>query len=33
VPGVRVATMEAFNDALARALATPGPSLVEAMLA
>jgi acetolactate synthase-1/2/3 large subunit len=33
VPGVRVKTMEAFNDALARALATPGPNLVEAMLA
>jgi acetolactate synthase-1/2/3 large subunit len=33
VPGVRVRTMEEFNDALARALATQGPNLVEAMLA
>ncbi|MBX6370511.1 MAG: hypothetical protein IRZ04_21275, partial [Rhodospirillales bacterium] len=33
VPGTRVTTMEEFNDALARALATPGPNLVEAILA
>jgi acetolactate synthase-1/2/3 large subunit len=33
VPGVRVETMEAFNDALTRALGTRGPNLVEAILA
>jgi len=33
VPGTRATTMEEFNDALARALATPGPNLVEAILA
>ena len=32
VPGERVDTMEDFNKAVARGLATPGPYLVEAML-
>ena len=32
VPGERVATMDEFNVALARALATPGPYLVEAVI-
>jgi acetolactate synthase-1/2/3 large subunit len=32
VPGERVETMEEFNAALARGLATPGPYLVEAVL-
>ena len=32
VPGERVTTMDAFNAAVARGLATPGPYLVEVML-
>ena len=32
VPGERVDTMDDFNKAVARGLATPGPYLVEAML-
>ncbi|MEQ8398011.1 acetolactate synthase large subunit [Thalassobaculum sp.] len=33
VAGVRVDTAEAFNDALARAIAEPGPHLIEAWMA
>jgi acetolactate synthase-1/2/3 large subunit len=32
VPGERAATMDEFNAAVARGLATPGPYLVETML-
>jgi acetolactate synthase-1/2/3 large subunit len=32
VPGERVETMEEFNKAVARGIATPGPYLVEVML-
>jgi acetolactate synthase-1/2/3 large subunit len=32
VPAERVETMEEFNTAVARGLATPGPYLVEVML-
>jgi len=32
VPGERVTTMDEFNAAVARGLATPGPYLVEVML-
>ena len=32
VPATRATTAEEFNDQLARALATPGPSLVEAIV-
>ncbi len=33
VTGVRVDTAESFNDALARAIAEPGPHLIEAWMA
>ena len=33
VQAERATTAEAFNDALGRALATPGPSVIEAMVA
>jgi acetolactate synthase-1/2/3 large subunit len=32
VPGRRAQSADAFGDALARALAEPGPSLIEALL-
>jgi acetolactate synthase-1/2/3 large subunit len=32
VPATRADSAEGFNEALARALATPGPSLIEAMV-
>jgi acetolactate synthase-1/2/3 large subunit len=32
VPATRATTADEFNDQLARALATPGPSLIEALI-